>query len=81
MNNRLREITQEQLAILIKIGLESINHKNLYKIVFKENDIINKTSYDGVGLILEFKNTKTVVSVTDRVYQKLNSKKWMNIQI
>jgi len=74
MNNRLREITQEQLAILIKMGLDAINHKNMFKRIFTANDIVNKTSYDGVGVILEFKGTKTVVSVTDSIYNELNSK-------
>lgn len=74
MNNRLREITQEQLSILIKMGLDAINHKDMFKRVFTVNDIINKTSYDGVGLILEFKDTKTIVSVTDSIYQELNLK-------
>jgi hypothetical protein len=75
MNNRLREITQEQLAILIKMGLDSINHKNMFSRIFTVNDIINKTSYDGVSLILEFKDTKIVVSVADNIYQKINAKK------
>lgn len=75
MNNRIREITQKQLDILIKMGLDSINYKNMFNRVFTCNDIINKTSYDGVSLILEFKNTKIVVSIADNTYQKMNAKK------
>jgi hypothetical protein len=70
MINKIKDIEKSQLDRMIIIGLESINHKNLLKRFFTLDDIRILTSYDGVNVTIEFKDTKTNVSIIDSVYQK-----------
>lgn len=70
MMNKLNDINKEHLDNLLMIGLESINHKNLFGRVFTTNDIRQITSYDGMSVNIEFKDIKTNVSVVNFVHQK-----------
>jgi hypothetical protein len=70
MINKVKDIEKSQLDRMISIGLESINHKGLLKRLFTLDDITVMTSYDGVSVTIEFKDTKTNVSIIDSVYQK-----------
>ena len=70
MINKIKEIEQEKLDKMLEIGLQAINHKNLFGRIFTHDDIKIKTSYDGVNLILELKDSGTVISVSDANIQR-----------
>lgn len=82
MINKITNIEKSKLDRMIAIGLESINHKGLLKRLFTLDDITIMTSYDGFNVIIEFKDTKTNVSIIDSVYQKTvetNTDQFINI--
>lgn len=69
MINKIKEIEQENLQKIIKIGLYAINHKHLFNKIFTQEDIASMVSYDGVNVTMQIKDRSTTVSIVDTVNQ------------
>lgn len=72
MINKITNINEDQLQSMIVIGLETINHKNLYVRKFTKNDINTLVSNNGVDLIIELHHCKTTISVIDSNHKAKN---------
>lgn len=75
MINKIKEIEPTQLERMIAIGLHAINHKNLFNRLFSQDDISTRTSYDGINVILELKDSSTVISIVDAAHHRTIIKK------
>lgn len=75
MINKIKEIEQDHLQKIIKIGLHAINHKHLFNKIFTQEDIASMVSYDGFNVTMQIKDKGTTVSIVDTVNQaKKNNK-------
>lgn len=75
MINKIKEIEQENLQKIIKIGLYAINHKHLFNKIFTQEDIASMVSYDGVNVTMQIKDRSTTVSIVDTVNQSKKNNK------